>query len=882
MAQLDEPSVEAEKIPSAGAIGGDNQVGNSSVAIASSAATAVDPLTDALAALDRKDYATAQRLFEACGRKDAAAAIEDAWAALDRKDYATAQRLFEALGRKDAAAAQVKGSARATLAPPEPTASGPGSMVVSDSRAQQKLVPSPVEVIPFVDAAYRRTLPQAERAKARGLKLLLVGTGLVFFATCAASAFYGLPLNWTFATTKSRAIAGLASAVDVPKRPVEAITGLSRREGERSAMGGLHPAMPTPVAPPGASRPQEPAYGSAAAQLYSKGDAAALAALAKAARDPDERLALEWASLRSDAHLSVAALAAFAEAHPGWPDGGWIRRRREGQLLVNSEAPAKVAAYFASEPPQSSAGMIAAARAANATGRSDEGVTIIRALWRDGDFDFSTETLILREFGAALTRADHKYRADRLLYAESFASALRAAALAGPDISALARARIAAVRGPLTPALAMAVPPPLRNDPGLLFARIRDARRSNRAYEAAVLLELAPRDRAALVNPDRWWSERRKVVGELLDLDEPRLAFELCDNMVRPDDSADQVDADFYAGWIALRFLGNARAAAQRFERAAQVAQTPISIARAAYWRGRAAEALGDSDDAKVHYETAASEPIAYYGQLAAQRLGEKRLALRAPIAAAEGERRDEAVRAAEALYADGLDELASGLGFDAARQWRDESQIAAMADVIKRFGDAATEVVFGKIATTRGYDFDAMAFPISGVPAFLPLPHSADLASIYAVARQESEFLWQAASGAGAKGLMQLLPSTAASTARRAGVAFDYARLLVDPAFNTQLGAAFLGQVLEDEGGSYALALAAYNAGGGRVVQWIAAHGDPRTGGADLVDWIERIPFDETRDYVERVSENLGVYRQRLADEPRTPAPMSPLLARE
>ena len=882
MAQLDGHSVEAEKIPSAGAIGGDNQVGNSSVAIASSAATAVDPLTDALAALDRRDYATAQRLFEACGRKDAAAAIEDAWAALDRKDYATAQRLFEALGRKDAPAAQVKGSARATLAPPEPTASGPGSMVVSDSRAQQKLVPSPVEVIPFVDAAYRRTLPQAEKAKARGLKLLLVGTGLVFFATCAASAFYGLPLNWTFATPKSQAIAGLASAVDVLKRPGEAITGLSRREEERSAMGGLHPATPTVVAPPGASRPQEPAYGSAAAQLYSKGDAAGLAALAKAARDPDERLALEWASLRSDAHLSVAALAAFAEAHPGWPDGGWIRLRREAQLLVNSEAPAKVAAYFASEPPQSSAGMIAAARAANATGRSDEGVTIIRALWRDGDFDFSTETLILREFGAALTRADHKYSADRLLYAESFASAWRAAALAGPDISALARARIAAARGPLTPALAMAVPPPLRNDPGLLFARIRDARRSNRAYEAAVLLELAPRDRAALVNPDRWWSERRKVAGELLDLDEPRLAFELCDNMVRPDDSADQVDADFYAGWIALRFLGNARAAAQRFERAAQVAQTPISIARAAYWRGRAAEALGDSDDAKIHYETAASEPIAYYGQLAAQRLGEKRLGLRAPTAAAEGDRRDEAVRAAEALYADGLDELASGLGFDAARQWQDESQIAAMADVIKRFGDAATEVVFGKIATTRGYDFDAMAFPISGVPAFLPLPHSADLASIYAVARQESEFLWQASSGAGAKGLMQLLPSTAASTARRAGVAFDYARLLVDPAFNTQLGAAFLGQVLEDEGGSYALALAAYNAGGGRVVQWIAAHGDPRTGGADLVDWIERIPFDETRDYVERVSENLGVYRQRLADEPPTPAPMSPLLARE
>jgi soluble lytic murein transglycosylase len=527
--------------------------------------------------------------------------------------------------------------------------------------------------------------------------------------------------------------------------------------------------------------------------------------------------------------------------------------------------------------------MIAAARAANATGRFDEGAKIIRALWRDGDFDHSTETLILREFGAALTRADHKYRADRLLYVESFEFALRAAALAGADIIALARARIAAARGQLTPALRMAVPAALRNDPGLLFARIQDARRSNRAYEAAVLLELAPRDRTALINSDRWWSERRKVAGELLDLDEPRLAFELCDNVVRPDDSANQIDADFHAGWIALRFLGDARAAAQRFERAAEVARTPISIARAAYWRGRAADALGDFDDAEVHYETAAREPIAYYGQLAAQRLGEKRLALRTAIAAAEGHGRDEAVRAAEALYADGLDELASGLAFDAARQWSDESQLAAMADVVKRFGGAATEVVFGKIATTRGYPFDTMAFPISGVPAFVPLAHSADLASIYAVARQESEFLWQASSGAGAKGLMQLLPSTAASTARRAGVAFDYARLLVDPAFNTQLGAAFLGQVREDEGGSDALAFAAYNAGGGRVARWIAAHGDPRkTGGADLIDWIERIPFDETRDYVERVSENLGVYRQRLADEPPAPAPMSPILARE
>ena len=236
---------------------------------------------------------------------------------------------------------------------------------------------------------------------------------------------------------------------------------------------------------------------------------------------------------------------------------------------------------------------------------------------------------------------------------------------------------------------------------------------------------------------------------------------------------------------------------------------------------------MGDAAAAKGFYERAASLPIAFYGQLAAKRLGQTSLALRAPKAAAEGDRRDEAVGAAASLYADGLDDLAASLAFDAARRWDDELQIAAMAEVVKRFDDAGTQVQFGKFALMRGYPFDAMAFPAAGMPAFVPLAHSADLPTVYAVARQESEFIWHSSSWAGAKGLMQMLPSTAASTARRAGVEFDYARLIVDPAFNTRLGASLLGQLIEDEGGSRELAFAAYNAGPGRVAQWIAAHGD-------------------------------------------------------
>ena len=235
-AQLVEPSVEAEKISAAGETRGDNQFGDASVAIASSDAAAVNPLGDALSALDRRDYATAQRLFEALGRKDAAEAIRDALAALDRKDYAKAQGLFEALSLKGAAPTQVKGSAPAT---PKPAASAGGPMA-SDSRDKAKPVTSPVEVIPLVGAAYRGPRPRAEKAKARGLKPLLLGTGLVLVAIFGASAIYGSPLNWTFATTKKQAIAGLASAVDVLKAPLEAITG---REEERSAMRDLSAAL---------------------------------------------------------------------------------------------------------------------------------------------------------------------------------------------------------------------------------------------------------------------------------------------------------------------------------------------------------------------------------------------------------------------------------------------------------------------------------------------------------------------------------------------------------------------------------------------------------------------------------------------------------------
>jgi soluble lytic murein transglycosylase len=264
-------------------------------------------------------------------------------------------------------------------------------------------------------------------------------------------------------------------------------------------------------------------------------------ALASAATDADERSALEWTSLRADAHPSFDSLATFLKAHPGWPSRAWIRELEEAQLAAHPQAPGQVAAFFANDPPQSSAGKIAAARAAQAMGRPEEASQIIRALWRDGNVDALSESVVLREFGSSLTKADHVYRAGRLFYAGYLSAGARAAALAGPDFLALAQARIGAARAPMSPGLIKAVPPALRNDPVSCFPdSVRPPRRAG--LRAAVLLSSRPRSRA-LASPDRWWSGGRWRPRFDLDDRGNWSATRRSTPLVRG-----QVDAAFHAG----------------------------------------------------------------------------------------------------------------------------------------------------------------------------------------------------------------------------------------------------------------------------------------------------------------------------------------------
>jgi soluble lytic murein transglycosylase len=601
-----------------------------------------------------------------------------------------------------------------------------------------------------------------------------------------------------------------------------------------------------------------------AANLYRRSDFAGGDAAAASISDPLQRTALDWIALRVVA--TPARLDTFAKGHPDWPARDWFQAQREGWLYSGKPAPAETIAAFADSGPATPQGRVALARAQLAVGRREEAQKIVRALWRDGDLDGPLEATLLREFGVLLSRDDHFARASRLLYAERGASAWRAASAAGADALALITARSEAARGPLSARAAGLVSPALRADPGFIFAHVQDARRGKRLEEAESWLKLAPHDDEKLVDPDKWWSERRMIARALLDKGQVDRAYAVCAEALARSSPA-RVDAAFHAGWIALRFLNQPALAAQHFAAAANAAQTPISIARANYWRGRAAEALGQ-DEAKDFYAKAADQPVTYYGQLAARKLGAEQIALRRPASPASGDARAEAIRAIELYLAAGLEDFVAPVAYSAARTWTDEAQLGALAEVLQAKASAATNVIFGKLALERGYRLDAVAFPTFGLPEFTPLAGSAGLGHVMAVARQESEFIVRAASGAGAKGLMQILPSTAADTARKAGVAFDYGRLVGDPAYNMQLGAAFLGQLMTAEGGSLELAAAAYNAGAGRVAQWIAAYGDPRAGG-DLVDWVERIPYDETRDYVMRVCENYGVYQARLAEKP-------------
>jgi soluble lytic murein transglycosylase len=606
-----------------------------------------------------------------------------------------------------------------------------------------------------------------------------------------------------------------------------------------------------------------------AVEAYRSGDVAAAEALRPRLTDPAARATADWVAMRAGVALSFERIAAFRSNNPDWPATALIRRRAE-EAVLSARRPASVLkAYFATEPPVTGAGKVALALALRDDGEVEKASALVRNAWREDSFSREVEGRILDNFPDLLTVADHRFRMERFLFKESWTSALRAAEFAGDDYVLLAKARIAADGGGKKAEKALAaVPEHLRGDTSYRFSRALFLRRKEKTVEAAQAIADVSRDPALLVDGDAWWEERRLILRKLLDKGDAAAAYAVARGH-GAESPAQRIEAEFHAGWIALRFLNKAEAAQEHFAEAARIAETPISVSRAAYWQGRAAEAAGATDEARRHFGRAAYYPITYYGQLARERLGPVSIELRAPEPLdPEARRAFESLRAVQALrllHAIGADDLALALYADLAQKLGSGAELGTLAAFAAELGNVRAVLAVGKTAVQRGFPLDTHAYPSFGIPSFPTIGDPVEQAMVYAITRQESAFNPKALSTAGARGLMQLMPATAKRTAKRFGVPFDVERLTDDPAYNAKIGAAHLGELMEDWRGNHILAFASYNAGGGNVAKWVKAYGDPRQPGIDPIDWVERIPFSETRNYVQRVMENLHVYRHRL-----------------
>ncbi|MBR0849611.1 transglycosylase SLT domain-containing protein [Bradyrhizobium diazoefficiens] len=581
--------------------------------------------------------------------------------------------------------------------------------------------------------------------------------------------------------------------------------------------------------------------------------------------DPVARKLAEWIILRSeDNGATVERYRAFLSANPSWPSQTFLRRRLEAAMWDDRRDESVAWSWFENESPVSAKGRFTLARAMLARGDRANAERLVREAWRSDPMSEDTENNALDQFGALLTAGDQKARMDTLLYGSENEAALRAAKRLGAGYVALAKARIASVKkAPNTRALLEAVPRELHNDPGFVFSKIQLLRREEKFAEAAQLMLSAPKDPNRLYNLDEWWIERRLIARKMIDTEEFRTAYLIARDAALPSRDIYKTEQEFTAGWIALRFLNDPTAASQHFARIGVGSVNPTTLARAGYWQGRAAEAAGRQQEARNAYARAAEQSTSYYGQLARAKLGLPQLELNSQPRG-RGAERLEIVRAAQLLYELDERELAVPMLADMGENG-DPEALTGLGELTQRYGDARGMLLVGKAALNRGLPFDFYAYPVNGIPQFSQIGPEVERSVVYAIARQESAFNPSVVSPAQAYGLMQVTPDAARYVCKRHGATYDLARLKNDSSYNATLGAAELGGLLEDYRGSYIMTFAGYNAGRGSVKKWIDRYGDPRDPKVDAVDWVELIPFSETRNYVQRIMENLQVYRARF-----------------
>jgi soluble lytic murein transglycosylase len=669
------------------------------------------------------------------------------------------------------------------------------------------------------------------------------------------------------AKTTSRSTAPAASATSTA--PSTAIAPATRQHAALPPVAARKPVTPAAVATTSSTSSDDKEALEVVIQLVRKHKPADATQAEVEISDPLARKLAEWIVLRSeDNGASVERYRAFMAANPSWPSQTFLRKRLEAALWDDHREDATVWSWFENESPISAKGKFSLARAMIARGDRTNAERLVRDAWRNDPMSEDTETAALDLFGALITPGDHKARMDLFLYGGQYGGeheiALRAAKRLGGGETALAKARIASYhKAANSRALLEAVPNELHNDPGYIFSRIQLLRREEKFTEAAQLMMSAPKDPNRLFNLDEWWVERRLLARKMIDVGEYRTAYLIARDAALPSRDIYKTEQEFTAGWIALRFLDDPATAAQHFARIGVGSANPTTLARAGYWQGRAAEAAGRQQDAHAAYTAAAEQSTSYYGQLARAKLGMPQLALNEAPRARAAERL-EIVRAVQLLLELNEREITVPIFADVGENG-DPEAVIGLAELAARYDYARGMILAGKAALNRGMPFEHYAYPVTGIPSYTPIGPDVEKSVLFAITRQESMFNPADVSPAQAYGLLQVTPDAGRYVCKRAGVSFDLARMKTDSAYNAALGAAELGGLIDDYRGSYIMTFAAYNAGRGSVKKWIERYGDPRESKVDAVDWVELIPFSETRNYVQRIMENLQVYRARF-----------------
>jgi soluble lytic murein transglycosylase len=605
------------------------------------------------------------------------------------------------------------------------------------------------------------------------------------------------------------------------------------------------------------------------------GDWGGLANLRDGATDPLVRRMLQWRWASStDAPLYFNDIKQALDELPGWPGRATMRTRAE-QAIFDSRLSAQERIAFLRQDngPATGDGRVALAIALKDAGQRTEANELARRAWREDTLTDIAEQNALNNF--SFTQEDYAARVDILLWRDQRTAAQRLYSHISSADRAVAQARIALQtrqRRGLQDAVD-GVPASRRDNPGFLYDRTQYRRRTDQPVEAMQIAAEIDANQAPLAARDEIFNEKRLFVPRALRAGNPRLAYRLVSNHGMTSGEA-FADAEFLSGWLSLRFLDEPQRAAEHFAHMSENVSSPVSRARALYWRAEAARALRQSDQVEQLLTEAARYNFTFYGQLAATR-GDRTAVLSLPeTAQVSDEARNrfdnrELVRALRLMSETGAQRDFESIAFYLDDTLEDPMEHELLAQMAREQSYHRTALRTAKAGLFRNVVAVNAAYPMLELPAAVRQSGRPEPALVYAIIRQESEFDPSAISSANARGLMQLIPSTAQMQARREGMSFQRDALTSDPQYNMTLGSAHLADLIDDFGGSYVMAIAAYNAGSHNVRTWVNDWGDPRSSSVDVVDWIELIPFAETRNYVQRVMENVQVYRYRLAGTP-------------